>query len=121
MMAFACRPVGLIGAFVVCTAGSVWAQSQPQTVSASGLATIRGVVLDRADGAAIADVRVRLQEDKDAVTTDAEGRFELRNVQPGRHTLYVSIVGFILVKRTVEVAANQAVDLTILLSEGTGT
>src|SRR6185503_2143223 len=48
-------------------------------------------------------------------------RFELSNVQPGRQTLYVSIVGFILVKRTVEVAPNQSVDLTILLSEGTGT
>src|SRR5262245_49523589 len=121
MMAFACRLAGLIGAFVVCAAGSVLAQSQSQTVSATGLATLRGVVLDRADGAAIADVRVRLQDEQDAVTTNAEGRFELSNVQPGRHTLNVSIVGFILVKRTVEVAANQVVDLTILLSEGTGT
>jgi hypothetical protein len=120
-MAFACRLAALIGTFVVCAAGSVWAQASSQTVPESGLGTIRGVVLDRADGAAIADVRVRLQEDKDAVTTDAEGRFELSNVQPGRQTLYVSIVGFILVKRTVEVAANQSIDLTILLSEGTGT
>jgi len=120
-MAFACRLAGLLGVFVVCTAGSVWPQSQSQPAPDSRLATIRGVVLDRADGAAIADVRVRLQDDKDAVTTNAEGRFELSNVQPGRQTLYVSIVGFILVKRTVEVAPNQSVDLTILLSEGTGT
>jgi hypothetical protein len=76
-MAFACRLAGFIGAFV-CTVGSVWAQSPSQTVS--GLGTIRGVVLDRADGAAIADVRVRLQDEKDALTTDAEGRFELSNV-----------------------------------------
>jgi len=121
MMAFAYRLAKLIGAFVVCAAGSTSAQSQSQPAPESGLATIRGVVLDRAGGAAIADVRVRLQEDKDAVTTDAEGRFELSKVQPGRQTLYVSIVGFILVKRTVEVAANQSIDLTILLSEGTGT
>ena len=76
------------------------------------------MVLDRA---AIADVSVRLQDGQAAVTTDAVGRFELSNVPPGRHTLYVSIVGFILVKCNVEVAANQTVDLTILLSEGTGT
>ena len=103
----------------MCTVGLSWAQSQ--TASGTAAATIRGVVLDRADGAAIADVSVRRQEERDAVTTDAGGRFELSNVPPGRHTLYVSIVGFILVKRTVEVTANQVVDLTILLSEGTGT
>jgi len=117
--ACACRLAALIGAFVMCTVGLSWAQSQ--TASGTAAATIRGVVLDRADGAAIADVSVRRQEERDAVTTDAGGRFELSNVPPGRHTLYVSIVGFILVKRTVEVTANQVVDLTILLSEGTGT
>jgi len=120
-MAFACRLATLIGLSLACAAGSALAQSQPQTVSGSGPATIRGVVLDRADGDAIADVSVRLQDEKDAVTTNAQGRFELSNVRPGLRTLYVSIVGFILVKRTVEVAANQTVDLTILLSEGTGT
>lgn len=36
-------------------------------------------------------------------------------------TLYVSIVGFILVKRTIQIAAGQSLDVTIILSEGTGT
>src|SRR5262245_48695253 len=104
-MAFSSRLAALIGVFVVYAAGSALAQSQ--TVSESARATIRGVVLDRADGDPIADVSVRLQDENDTVTTSAEGRFELSSVRPGRRTLYVSIVGFILVKRTVEVAANQ--------------
>src|SRR5215471_2929988 len=118
MLPLACRVSGLLVEFVVLMVAA--AQAQPPG-PVSELATIRGVVLDRADGSSIADVPVRLDDASEAVTTDADGRFALSNVQPGRHTLYVSIIGFILVKRAVEVSAGQTVDLTILLSEGTGT
>jgi hypothetical protein len=84
-------------------------------------AVIRGVVLDRADGTPLADVSVRLQDEAPEAVTDAAGRFELTNVAPGRHTVYVTVVGFILVRRTVDVAAGQTLELTIPLSEGTGT
>ena len=84
--------------------------------------TIRGVVVDRADGTPIADVSVQVQDSsQQAVATDAEGRFELTGVAPGRVTLHVSLVGFILVKRTVEVTEGGTIDLTVVLSEGTGT
>ena len=94
------------------------AQAQPVP---TGQATIRGVVLDRADGSPIADVAVRLQETGVAVKTDDAGRFELAGVSPGRRTVYVSVVGFILVKRPVDVAPGATVELTIVLTEGTGT
>src|SRR5262245_42031616 len=93
----------------------------PAAAQATGGAVIRGVVLDREDGTPLADVSVRLQDAGQDVKTDAASRFELTDVQPGRRTVYVSIVGFILVKRTVEIAAGQTLDLTIALSEGTGT
>ena len=88
---------------------------------AQGGGTIRGVVVDRADGTPIADVSVQVQDSKPTVQTDAEGRFELTGVTPGRVTLHVSLVGFILVKRTVDVTEGATVDLTVVLSEGTGT
>ena len=87
----------------------------------SGAGTIRGVVLDRADGSPIDDVSVRLQDGRNSVKTDATGRFELTGVTPGRHEIYVSLVGFILVRRNVVVAPGAAVDVTIVLTEGTGT
>ena len=93
----------------------------PANPPAQEAATIRGTVLDRANGTPLEDVSVQLQDAKLAVKTDASGRFELTGVQPGRRTLYVSIVGFILVKRTLDVAPGQTLDLTIPLSEGTGT
>lgn len=83
--------------------------------------TIRGLVLDRVGGTPIANVPVRLQDGADVVTTDAAGRFELINVPSGSRTLFVSIVGFILVKRTVQLESGQTVEVTVVLSEGTGT
>ncbi len=92
-----------------------------QGSAAEQTATIRGVVLDRTDGSPIADVSVRLQDAKLTVKTDDAGRFELTGVAPGRRTLYVSVVGFILVKRPVEIAPGSTLEVTIALSEGTGT
>ena len=97
------------------------ASAHGQTVPPPQTATLRGVVLDRADGAPIADVSVQLQDSRQSATTDARGRFELRDVQPGSRTVYVSIVGFILVKRQIAITAGQTAELTITLTEGTGT
>ena len=115
--------VVLVCILIITTAPAAGAQ-QPadgQAALAGQAATIRGVVLDRADGSPIADVSVRLQDEKLTVKTDDAGRFELTGVAPGRRTLYVSVVGFILVKRPVEIAAGSMLELTIALSEGTGT
>ena len=86
-----------------------------------GTAIIRGTVLDAANGDRSADASVQLQEAGQKVKTDDSGRFELAGVNPGRQIVYVSVVGFILVKRTVQVAAGETLDLTIALTEGTGT
>ena len=86
-----------------------------------GTGTIRGVVLETRDGAPMAKVLVRLQDTRRSVTTDDAGQFELSDVSPGSHELYVSVVDFILVKRTLTVAAGATTDVTIVLAEGTGT
>jgi hypothetical protein len=92
-----------------------------QIAERAAAGTIRGVVVDRADGTPIADVAVQVQDAKQSVQTDAEGRFELTGIKPGQVTLHISLVGFILVKRTVDVTDGGTIDLTVVLSEGTGT
>jgi hypothetical protein len=99
--------------------GTAPALGQPPATAATGV--VRGVVVDRADGTPIGDVSVRVQDEGAPVKTDAEGRFELTGVPSGHQTLYVSVVGFILVKRPIEVRPGEPLDLAIALSEGTGT
>jgi hypothetical protein len=111
----------LAGFVIVCAVALGAAPPLRGQAAAPDKGTIRGVVLDRADGSPIADVSVKLQDETTAVKTDDAGRFELAGVRPGRRVLYVSLVGFILVKRTVELAPGGAIDLTIALTEGTGT
>ena len=82
--------------------------------------TIRGIVLESRDGAPVDKVLVRLQDSSRAVTTDDDGRFELDEVSAGSHELYVSAVDFILVKRTLTVEAGGTTDVTIALTDGTG-
>jgi hypothetical protein len=111
----------LAGFVIVCVAALALARPASGQTAAPDTGTIRGIVLDRADGSPIADVSVRLPDEGAAVKTDAEGRFELAGVRPGRRVVYVSLVGFILVKRTVELAPGATLDLTVALTEGTGT
>ncbi len=95
--------------------------AMPAAGESQAAAIVRGVVLDAANGAPVADASVQLQGTGQKVKTDPSGRFELVGVQPGRHTVYVSIVGFVLVRRPIEVAAGETLELTIALTEGTGT
>lgn len=83
--------------------------------------TVRGTVRDRDNGAPLAGVIVAVQDGPQKATTDEQGRFELTGVAAGRRTLYVSLIGFILVKRSLTIEAGAPVDITITLSEGTGT
>src|SRR6185295_3036447 len=48
-------------------------------------------------------------------------RFEFRGLTPGTYTLTVSRIGYIFVRRRIEVPANAVVETTVPLAEGTGT
>lgn len=79
---------------------------------------LSGRVVDARTLTPLPGVPVLLEEAGRTALTDSEGRFVFRDVAPGRHSLSVSWVGYILVRRTVALPA--ADELTIPLSEGTG-
>ena len=99
--------------------GLVWLLAG--SAAAQGPGTIRGTVVDTEGGSPIEDVSVRLQDTGATTTTDADGRFTFADVPPGDHELYISVVNFLLVTRKLTVPASNAVDVTIALTQGTGT
>lgn len=86
-------------------------------------------VIDARTGAPVADAQVQLRREAPAppppagpdhaTQTDAAGVARFAVVPQGRYTLAVSTIGFIFVRRTIEITA-QPVSLIVPLSEGTG-
>jgi protocatechuate 3,4-dioxygenase beta subunit len=104
------RPATLTLVFLLTTSLAIGAQAPmpgqrvtpPQTPArdrpvAKGTAVIKGHVLDAATGAPIRRARVMVYAGPNPVAsqTDAEGRFELREVPAGKHTLNVSKTGYL--------------------------
>jgi hypothetical protein len=82
---------------------------------------IRGRVVDAHTGAGVAKVLVLVEGGGPSTVSNDEGYFRLLAVPAGSRRLFVSVVGYILVRRDVEVAPEVEADLTIALTEGTGT
>jgi 5-hydroxyisourate hydrolase-like protein (transthyretin family) len=92
-------------------------QTQPDPQAS----VLRGTILDAATTAPIGDVRVSLTDVGKSTRTTADGRFEFRDLTPGKYTLTVSTIGYIFVRRRIDVPFNTVVEISVPLAEGTGT
>jgi len=100
--------------------GLCGAASAAAAQSATG--SIAGLVVDATTGAAIERARVSLDGNHKArALSNAQGRFVLADLPAGHGVLEVSLVGYALVRRDVEIPAGGTLEVRLPLSEGTGT
>src|SRR4051812_1345460 len=92
-----------------------------RAVSAQQPGIISGRVIDGRTGAGLDKVLVLIENGGPSTQTDATGAFRIAPITAGSHKLFVSVVGYILVRKIVQVPAGGAIEVTIPLSEGTGT
>jgi carboxypeptidase family protein len=77
-------------------------------------------VVDGRTGAPLEKVLVVVEDTGQSALTGADGRFVIAAVAPGGHRLYVSVVGYALLRRDVTVGPDGASgDIQLRLSEGT--
>lgn len=107
-----------------CLAGTVaGAQTAaPQAgTDRAGASGARGVVTDARTGSPIERAQVWLRDTSHLAETDHHGRFELLGIGAGHYVLQVSVVGYVLARRPVEVSAGQVVEVAVAVVGGSGT
>ncbi len=79
--------------------------AEPERALASDRGRIFGTVRDGASGKALAGANVQVEGTVLGASSDAQGRFVIPNISPGRYTLRVSMIGY----RTARVAGIDVV------------
>ena len=96
------------------------AQPPAEPLRPSDAAALRGVIVDAATGAPLPGAQVQLVELGLAAQSRADGTFAFDELTPGRYSLTVSLIGYIFVRRQVDLAPGANVDLTVPVTGGAG-
>jgi hypothetical protein len=94
---------------------SICGYSQNQAPQSSGSATLRGRVVDARTGEPVSKVRIIVTgaQTHQSVTTDEKGAFSLQNLQAGELELYITTVGYGLVKRSVLLNGKEEIEIAL--------
>ena len=87
----------------------------PGALFAQQGARFHGRVLDSRTNEPIAKALVSIRDQKIQTNTNETGEFEIKDVPPGEVELYVTTVGYGLVRKKIEVQPGIPVEIEILL------
>ena len=83
--------------------------------------TLHGRVVDARSGEPVAKVKIIVTDSSQNTTTDEKGAFTLLDIQPGEVDLYITTVGYGLVKKTITVKETDTAELLIALNQEAAT
>lgn len=86
-----------------------------------GASTLQGQVVDAATQSPLAGARVWLVDLGQTTFSDKDGRFAFNSLPAGTFTITVSQIGYIFIKRTVDLPEKSTLGIVIPLAEGQGT
>ncbi|HEV3050718.1 MAG TPA: carboxypeptidase-like regulatory domain-containing protein, partial [Longimicrobium sp.] len=86
--------------------------------AAQGTGTLQGTVTDTQNGSPLPGVRVSVDGTTLGAVTEADGRYELRNVPAGSRTLRAARIGYTTAQRQASVAAGGTATVNFSLQAG---
>ena len=89
----------------------------PQALAQSG--TVRGTVVSADSGLPLQDAHVFVASSLLGTTTDAAGQYILKDIPPGAHRLYVSMLGYAPASRDTLIRANRTYEIPVRLQPAT--
>ena len=93
----------------------------PPESGAVQVGTIAGRLIDSRSNAPLPGGQVQIESTRQQDVSDADGRFEITAVPMGSQRVLVSLVGYALVRREVEVLPSKTTEIVVALAEGAGT
>lgn len=98
---------GLLAGMLFCAAIPTYAQQ------------ISGTVTDASTGESLPGVNVFLSETQTGTATDADGNYQITDVEPGTYTLVASFVGYERYEQSVNISSGEDLTIDIELTQGT--
>ena len=87
----------------------------PETGTKAQPASIRGTVFDARTGEPLSNALVAIRSQRQITTTDTLGHFELTGLAPGELELYVSTIGYGLLKKPIQLSSGAVIALELPL------
>lgn len=83
--------------------------------------TLHGRVVDARSGEPVAKVKIIVSGSSQSTTTDDNGGFTLTDLPPGELSLYITTIGYGLVKRTLSIKETDTAEVMIALNQEAAT